>query len=207
MVNWLEHFANRQAKMIDHDKYRHFSLFVPLIKIKGEDHLIFEVRSKHIPQPGEVCFPGGRVDDSDDSNKAAAIRELCEELGIDEKQVSVIGELDYLITPYRFIIHPFLGRIEEGTSFNINKTEVEEIFTIPLSKLKEMKAKKHDIALSVQPDEKFPYDLIPNGESYNWRRSKTTELFYEYEGYVIWGLTARVLTHFIDELKKVDQSQ
>lgn len=205
MSNWLQYFKDKQANLLNYDKYHKYALFVPLIEKDGELQLIFEVRSKHVTQPGEVCFPGGKVDSTDPSNEAAAVRELCEELGVKEDEVTLIGALDYMINPAGLIIYPFLGIIEPNTSFHINKAEVEEIFFVPVSKMKKMTPKKHEVAFQVQPNNDFPYHLIPNGKDYRWRKSSITELFYEYNGQIIWGLTARVLTHFLDELKKVDQ--
>lgn len=204
MPKWLQHFKDRKGTILDYDKYKHYALFVPLIEVNGEYHLLFEVRSKHVKQPGEICFPGGKIDKTDRSNEAAAIRELCEELGVKEEQVTIIGELDYIISHGNRFIYPFLGIIDSRATFHINKVEVEEIFTVPLSALRNMTPQKHHVALEVRPNKDFPYHLIPHGKNYPWAKPMITELFYEYDEKIIWGLTARVLNHFLDELKKVD---
>ena len=48
----------------------------------------------------------------------------------------------------------------------------------------------------------FPYDKIANGNQYQWRSRVIEEWFYDYEQYTIWGLTARILKHFIDTLNR-----
>ena len=61
---------------------------------------MFEVRSSKLGwQPGDVCFPGGRIDDGDDSALAAALRETNEELGVDPSHIHVWGPLDYMESP------------------------------------------------------------------------------------------------------------
>ena len=73
-----------------YNKLKNYAVFIPLIKIDGEDHILFEVRSKNITQPGEVSFPGGRVEDGEDF-KNAAIRETIEELLLDREDIEYMG--------------------------------------------------------------------------------------------------------------------
>ncbi|MBU9713355.1 NUDIX hydrolase [Evansella tamaricis] len=198
----MNHFQARKANILEHELYKHFAIFVPLIKRNGVLHFVFEVRAQNIRQPGEVCFPGGKVDSTDASYEQAATRELCEELGVVPSDTQVIGELDYLITPFQIILYPFLGMIHSDAPLKKNDAEVKEIFYVPVSYFLKTAPQEHYIYLQVQPEKEFPYHLIPNGENYNWRTSKVTEQFYEYDGKVIWGLTARILTHVMDEIKK-----
>ncbi|WP_078597271.1 NUDIX hydrolase [Evansella clarkii] len=200
---WLEHFRNRKANVMDHELYNEFAILVPLVEKREELHFVFEVRAQNIRQPGEICFPGGKIDNTDSSPAHAALRELEEELGVPPSKVRLAGDLDYMITPFRFMLYPFLGLIDSDTVFKKNDDEVKEILFVPLSKLLEMKPKEHKIFLNVEPDEEFPFHLIPNGENYNWRTAFVNEQFYEYEGNVIWGLTARILTHVLQEIKGV----
>ncbi len=192
--------------MLDIDKFRRFALFIPVIHKNGEPHILFEVRAANVPQPGDVCFPGGKVDNTDPSTEYAAIRELCEELGIDETDVTLVGELDHMITAFGLILYSYIGVIHEDAKLNINKDEVKEVFTVPLSELKQMKPRIHDVKLEVKPEENFPFHLIPNGENYEWRQAVIKELFYEYNGYTIWGLTARILTHVMEEIEIAEKA-
>lgn len=190
---------------MDHETFHHFALLVPLMKKNGEYHIVFEVRAQNIRQPGEICFPGGKVDLDDDSHEAAAIREFSEELGVPVHKVAVMGKLDYMITPFKLMLFPFLGIVDEDAVIKKNDAEVKEVLYIPLSKLRKMKPKEHFIYLRVEPEKGFPYHLIPNGENYNWRTGSVTELFYDYNGHVIWGLTARILAHVMEEITKVEE--
>ncbi|SDY49499.1 8-oxo-dGTP pyrophosphatase MutT, NUDIX family [Evansella caseinilytica] len=199
---WQQHFKKRHAALMDLKDYHQFAILVPLLEINGKLHFVFQIRSDTIRQPGEVCFPGGKVDDSDQSYRHAAVRELAEELGIPEAAVQVIGELDYMITPFRLMLYPFLGILDKNSRFHINENEVKEIFFIPVDEALQLKPKNHYIFLNVEPEKGFPFHLIPNGENYTWRTGTVTEQFYEYNGYIIWGLTARIFTHVLEELKK-----
>ncbi|WP_280768569.1 NUDIX hydrolase [Salipaludibacillus daqingensis] len=196
-----KYFQQKKATILDYNSYKQFAIFVPLIMKDGELQIIFQIRSNHVRQPGEICFPGGKVEKTDHSTSSAAVRELSEELGVPEKDVQLLGELDYLVTPFHFMLFPFIGVLPSHTQFQLNKGEVEDIFFVPVSTLMDMTPKVHHIHLEMEPEKNFPYHLIPNGEDYNWRSGIVNEEFYEYNGHVIWGLTARILTHALTELQ------
>ena len=75
-----------------------YAVLLPLIyDVKTDKYqVLYQVRSEHISQPGEVSFPGGRVEDGE-TFQEAAIRETCEELNLAPDQIDIWGELDYLI--------------------------------------------------------------------------------------------------------------
>ncbi|RKL68604.1 coenzyme A pyrophosphatase [Salipaludibacillus neizhouensis] len=202
MKNYFQH---KKAEIMGINNFARFAIFVPIIEQNGEYHFVFQVRSKFIKQPGEISFPGGKVDETDLSTKDAAIRELQEELGVDMDQIELLGELDYMITPFHFALYPFIGTLASQTKFHLNPDEVEDIFFAPVSQMMKMTPKEHPIHLQVSPSEDFPYHLIPNGENYNWRTTVMNEKFYEYEGHVIWGLTATILSHALEELRKASK--
>ena len=81
------------------------AVLVPIIYKDGQEQVVFEVRSSKLGwQPGDVCFPGGRIDDGDDSALAAALRETNEELGVDPSHIHVWGPLDYMESPVNITI-------------------------------------------------------------------------------------------------------
>ncbi|MFB5662154.1 NUDIX hydrolase [Alteribacillus sp. HJP-4] len=152
-------------------------------------------------QPGEICFPGGMIDHNDPSEGEAAIRELCEETGVHRSDVTPLGALDRLVTPFQQIIYPFTGFIKEGASFSPNPAEVETLFTVPVRFFIQTIPERHDIQMKVEISDTFPYEKIPGGKNYPWRGGTIPEFFYEYEGYIIWGLTARIVRHFVQLVK------
>ncbi|WP_203333407.1 NUDIX hydrolase [Planococcus beigongshangi] len=193
---------DRVPEVMDNKVFAKFAILLPLIEKDGEIHILFEVRSHQLRnQPGDICFPGGRIDKGDHSEERAAIRETTEELGIAEHQISDIFPLDYIVSPFGMIVYSFAGIIDPDVEFQPNPPEVDSLFTVPLSFFLENDPKVYRINFDIQPEESFPYDLIAGGENYNWRTRQVDELFYVYEGKVIWGLTAKILTHFLEIIR------
>ena len=84
-------------------------MLVPLVERAGEPHLLFEVRADTMRrQPGEVCFPGGRVE-AGETAEQCVLRETEEELAIPPAAVELIAPLDYLVHQGKFIMQPILG--------------------------------------------------------------------------------------------------
>lgn len=199
----LNKITDKKPRILGSATFSTFSIFIPLIKISEDIHVIFETRAKQLRrQPGEICFPGGRIDEDDKNSEAAAIRETCEELRVTKDDISLIGPLDYLVTPYETIIYPYFGWIDKDLAeISPNPHEVGEIFTVPLTYLIQSEPSIYNVSFQVQPDPDFPLHLIPGGENYNWRVRNKKEYFYFYKDKVIWGMTARILNEFLENFK------
>ncbi|MCK4257842.1 MAG: CoA pyrophosphatase [Halanaerobiales bacterium] len=191
---------NREAMPIDiKAKY---SVLLPLINVDGELHILFEVRSNDLDtQPGEISFPGGKVE-SGETFQDAAVRETSEELNIPIEQIEIINELDYMVSPFNLIIHCYAGllNVEDWKKIKFNQNEVAEIFTVPLKFFIDNQPSAYPSYITVQLEEDFPYHLIPNGKDYDWRRGRYPVYFYHYKDYTIWGITAKLMKNFIDIL-------
>ncbi|MBO4901897.1 MAG: CoA pyrophosphatase, partial [Lachnospiraceae bacterium] len=74
-------------------------------------------------------------------------------------------------------------------------------FRVPVRFFKETTPRQFVYETSSRPGDDFPFELIPGGRTYQWYTQKTEEYFYEYEGHVIWGLTARVIRAFLEIVK------
>lgn len=184
-------------------QYNQYAVLLPLIMHKNELSVLFEVRSKHLKgQPGEICFPGGQMETIDISPEATAVRETSEEMGISKEDIKILGPLDVLWTPYQYKIHLFTAQIKENTLIKPLASEVEEVFYVPLDFLLNTTPITSEVHVKMKPDKTFPYHLIPGGQDYPWRSGKYPVYFYSYEQYVIWGITARILHHFLDTIKK-----
>ena len=86
-----------------------YAVLVPLVEREGKLHILYEVRSQDMRrQPGEVCFPGGRIE-GDETPEACAIRETEEELGIPTASITVLGRLDFVAHRANFIMYPVLA--------------------------------------------------------------------------------------------------
>ena len=201
-----EKLNQKQALFIGEETAFRSAVLIPLVQVDGEWHILFEVRSfKMRKQPGDISFPGGRIDSSDLSPMDAALRETSEELKIDPNKIHMIGQLSPYIASPSFVIYPFVGMIDENELIdNYNQDEVEELFTVPLKWLLNYEPYLHLVSVETLPSPDFPFDKIMNGTEYQWRARSMEEWFFDYEDYTIWGLTARILKHFIGILKQND---
>jgi 8-oxo-dGTP pyrophosphatase MutT (NUDIX family) len=85
---------------------------------------------------GQVAFPGGKFEDTDEDLKQTAIREAEEEIGISSFDVEIIGSLtEVYIPPSNFLVHPFVGITKTVPAFIPHESEVKEIFTIDVDTL------------------------------------------------------------------------
>ncbi|WP_173918196.1 CoA pyrophosphatase [Halobacillus sp. Marseille-Q1614] len=198
----IERMKNHKPKVIGQKAFNKYSILLPLIEKDGELHLLFEVRSLNMRrQPGEICFPGGRVDEEDQVGQDTAVREAKEELGVADGDIQDVFPFDYMVSPFGMMVTTYVGFLNLDEKFiQPNPAEVEEVFTVPLSFFKKNSPDIHYVNFEVKPEEGFPFELIANGKDYEWQTRKVEEYFYQYEGRVIWGLTARVLHAFIESL-------
>lgn len=203
----LNSLKQRRPQIMNQEAYRRYGILIPLVHVDSETHVLFEVRSMKLrSQPGDICFPGGRLDNEDASLKACAIRETEEEIGIHANQINHVISLDYIVSETR-IIHPFAGELNSLADIDINQSEVSEVFTVPLRFFLDNAPRVHKIYFNVEPEQNFPFDLIQNGKAYDWKTREMNELFYEYDNRVIWGLTARVMHHFIQIINQYSKGQ
>ncbi|AXI10803.1 coenzyme A pyrophosphatase [Oceanobacillus zhaokaii] len=197
----INKLKDRVPSILGYEQLRKSAVLIPLVEIENETHILFEVRSMNLrSQPGDICFPGGRIDRDDPDPKYSAIRETTEELGLTESTIKDVLPLDYVTMDRGRIIYPFVGRITDLAQMKPNPAEVSEVFMVPLTYFLQTDPERYKVNLQVVPDANFPFDLIVGGENYNWHTHHIEELFYKYESKVIWGLTAKILTHFIELL-------
>ncbi|KXG76407.1 NUDIX hydrolase [Thermotalea metallivorans] len=184
-------------------KYNRFSVLVPILQVQGELHLLFEIRSEKLKnQPGEICFPGGRIE-KNESPEQCAVRETSEELNLPTEKIQIFGPLDYIVTPFNAILYPFLGflpgiRVEQ---IHFNRDEVGDVFTVPMKFFLTNNPEEHFINIKAALHDDFPFHMIQNGRNYKWKVGKYPELFYQYNGHIIWGMTARIVKNFINIIK------
>ena len=202
LFNVINKMKGHRPDILGHRDLQKYAVLLPLVKIENETHLLFEVRSMNLRrQPGEICFPGGRIEKSDRDQSHCAIRETSEELGIKEEDIENVMPLDFMVNATGTIIYPFVGTIKNPEKITPNESEVGEVFTVPLTYFLKSDPEVYKLHFEVIPEENFPIDLIVGGENYKWQIRHIDEYFYKYNGKVIWGLTARILVHFLSILK------
>lgn len=197
--------TNRGIKIQNEADYLAAAVVLPLVHQVDGLAVLFEVRSGKLAwQPGDICFPGGRIEAVDGNPAAAAIRETGEELGIGPSRLKLLGELDCLVSPIGVVLYPFVGCIAEAERVIPNRDEVAEIFTVPLDYLLQHEPQVARMEVATRPLAGFPLEYLPEGYPQDWRqRSTYSVLFYRYRQYTIWGLTARVLYEFLNLCRDV----
>lgn len=182
---------------------RENAVLIPIVEEAGGPGILFEVRQAGIRQGGEICFPGGRVENSE-TKEDAAVRETAEELLIPAESIEVIAPMHVMAGPGGAGISSLLG-ILHGYKGSFSRGEVESVFTVPLSWFAANPPRKSKGAMVVETGEDFPYDLLPGGREYPWHKIPRTFYFYEYQSvdgrtFVIWGITAELLYHCLKAL-------
>ena len=190
---------DHELELILTDNTRFTAVLIPLVEIDHQQHVLFEVRG-HIRQQGEVCFPGGYIEEGETPERCA-IRETCEELLVDPQQINIIAPMYRCANRGNIVIDSYLGTIADykGT---YSQDEVETIFTIPLDELLNMEPDIKFANMKLEEDSDLPYELIPQGRNYRFFTNQKRFIFYQYDGHVIWGLTAEILYSFIQFLKR-----
>jgi 8-oxo-dGTP pyrophosphatase MutT (NUDIX family) len=199
--------------ILDKDEYFSSSVLIPFVKVEGEYHLLFEKRNAKIRQGGEISFPGGEFDNEKDKDYLdTAIRETVEELGIDKGKINIIGQLGILMVP-GVIVNSFIAeiKIENLNEINFDKTEVEKVFTVPISFFMNNEPEVYHVRLEAHPyyyDENgnkielLPVEKLKLPEMYSkpWGKIKRKVYVYNYNGEVIWGITAALVKKVIEIL-------
>lgn len=182
-----------------------YAVLVPLVEREDGWYLLYEVRARSMRrQPGEVCFPGGRMEGAE-SPEACALRETEEELSIPSSAVRILGRLDFIAHRANFIMYPILALVDAQAveHMTLNPGEVDETFLVPMRHLLETEPLEYSYQLIPQPAEGFPYGLIGIPRDYRWQPGGENVPVYPWEGHAIWGLTGRITRHLVALLREM----
>lgn len=109
------------------------AVLVPVVD-HPEPTVLLTQRSQHLPDhPGQVSFPGGKIDKTDADPLASALREADEEIGLDRAHVEPLGYLDLYMTTLGYRIVPVIARVKPGFTLKLNAKEVDNAFEVPLA--------------------------------------------------------------------------
>ena len=182
-----EILACRGKACIQDPRYRRAAVLIPLFKKDGEYHILFTRRTDKVQtHKGQISFPGGRKEPKDTDLLATALREAREEMGIEEKDVQILGELDDICTVASdFCVSPFVGLLPYPYPYKINRDEIEEVIEAPLSGLLDHRRFRQE--LFERDGQSFPV------------------YFYQHRDHTIWGATARILKQLLDLLPEKDK--
>ncbi len=115
---------------------------------------------------GQISFPGGRVDDEDDSVISAALREAEEEIGLDRAYVEPLGFIDSYRTGTGYRIAPLVALVKPDFVLQLNPAEVEDVFEVPLAFL--MDTANHQRHQREWRGRERSFYAMPYGERYIW---------------------------------------
>ena len=156
------------------------AVLVPVVD-RDEPMVLLTQRTAHLKDhAGQISFPGGKIEGTDPSPAAAALREAEEEIGLSPRLVEPLGYLDLYLTTLGYRIVPTLARVLPGLQLRLNREEVEDAFEVPL-------------AFLMAPDNHQRYSSDWNG---------MTRTFYAMpfgERY-IWGATAGILRNLYERI-------
>ena len=159
-----------------------------LVYPKNDEYcILLNKRSNTVKEhKGEISFPGGRMGRSDQTKLETALRETHEEMGIVPEDVELLGRLDEVSTISHYVISTFVGTIPYPYNFSPNRDEVSEVLETPISALRDQKNLRNVVRI---------INGIP-----------ISSAEYAYEGHLIFGATAKLLTLFL-ELTNVTGSE
>ena len=183
------------------DMKARYGVLVPLVERPEGLCLLYEVRADTLGrQPGEVCFPGGKVEEGE-APAACALRETWEELGIPQSAVELIAPLDLLTHQGGFVMYPFLGVVDPAAAVCPSLAEVKEVFTVPVDWLLAHPAEVYTYDLVPQVGEDFPYERVGFSKGYRWRGGKVNVPIYDWPDHPIWGLTGRITRRLLEHME------
>lgn len=147
------------------------AVLLPILEYTDELTVLFTVRATHLKHhAGQVSFPGGKQERTDNSLLETALRETHEEVGLLPNQVEIVGNLPLYRTVSRYEVVPYVGFICAPMILTLDKNEVDSTFEVPLSFL--MDQRNHLIHWVKRNNGQFPIYFIP------WKQ------------HIIWGATA-----------------
>ncbi|MEW6992952.1 CoA pyrophosphatase [Colwelliaceae bacterium MEBiC 14330] len=186
---FLLRFNLRQLAESQHNYQHHLPLksaavLIALVEPEQADEglqVLLTKRASHLKHhPSQVSFPGGKVEQEDNSLIDTALREAFEEIGLNRDAVSVAGQLPPYQTISGFQVTPVIAIVSRSQDYKIDKNEVAEIFQVPLQHF--LTTNDHHV-----------FTASRNGKQHNVH-------FLPYKHYNIWGATAVMLKDLVSQL-------
>ncbi|HEY6992602.1 MAG TPA: CoA pyrophosphatase, partial [Xanthobacteraceae bacterium] len=141
------------------------AVLIPVVD-RSEPTVLLTQRTELPSHPGQIAFPGGKIDPHDATPADAALREAEEEIGLPRALIEPIGYLDLYLTFSGYRILPTVARVRPGYRLVLSEAEVAEAFEVPLAFL--MDAQNHALHSRDWKGVTRRYYAMPFGERYIW---------------------------------------
>lgn len=159
------------------------AVLIPIVD-RPEPTVVLTQRTDALPShPGQVAFPGGKVDPGDDGPVGAALREAEEEIALAPTKVELVGTTDLYLTGTGFHITPVIGVIPPGLPLRPEEGEVAAIFEVPFERLFD------------------PVGFAEKEIEWQGRMRRYFEMYWEDRR--IWGVTAAIIMNLARRLQAV----
>ena len=159
------------------------AVLVALKMHKGELHVILTKRAQHLRHhPGQIAFPGGKIEPSDGSPEAASLREAQEEIGLPPDNVEIFGRMAEHLTVTHFTVTPILAFVHSDFEPRLDPGEVEEMLLVPLEHL--LDTSRYMVEGRMFRGSIRKYYTVPFGPHY------------------IWGATARMALRLAERMER-----
>lgn len=156
------------------------ALFYPK---NNQTHLVLIQRTAHGIHSSQIALPGGKQEEQDPDLAYTAVRETQEEIGIEPQKINMITPLSAIyVPPSNFLVHPYIGHLEQTPEFTLQANEVAQIIEVPLVDFLTAPTTLHNIKASYSE-----FIGVPA---------------YTIQGNIVWGATAMILSELRDVLSK-----
>lgn len=166
-----------QPRLITDDSLARAAVLMPIMESANGPLLLFTKRTDTVRyHKGQISFPGGAQDGAE-SLETTALRETEEETGVSPDKIEILGRFHDYLSSSNYRVAPFVALVSPDARFVPNPSEVAYLIHVPL---------------------RFFIEHKPECRMMTRRGVRTEVHFFEHQGEVIWGLTARIVKDFVD---------
>jgi len=154
------------------------AVLIPILP-KGEEFAFLLTQRTHKVEThkGQISFPGGIQEHSDQDLLQTALRETWEEIGLARQAIHILGEFDEYLSITGLIVTPFAAWIGKPLHLAPNPDEVDEILKVPFRIFQDSRTLRFETRVRLGVERKI--------------------YFYDFQGKEVWGLTAQIIRDFL----------
>ncbi|MCI0421316.1 MAG: CoA pyrophosphatase [Acidobacteria bacterium] len=174
---------SRTPRRLDVDHAGRAAVLMPILPEGTEFSFLLTQRTHKVEtHKGQISFPGGVQDDSDQNLLQTALRETWEEIGLTPEAIHILGEFDEYLSITGLIVTPFAAWVGGPLNLAPNADEVDEILRVPFSVFQDSRQLRVETRVR--------------------RGAERKVYFYDFQGKEVWGLTAQIIRDFLKLLDK-----